>query len=107
MSQRRLRDEVVQNFDEDTVVFLSISIETNAEASRLAQYADDENFGWQFAVATPEMVQQLTAQFGRTVTVPPRQPHFILRPDGSTTDLLLGNPPANQTIELIQTEGGL
>ena len=43
-----------------------------------------------FAVATPELLTALVEEFGRTITSPPSTPHFIIRPDGTTTDLTTG-----------------
>jgi len=105
-SQRRLRDDVLPQFPSDDVVFISISVETNVRSENLAEYARDENFNWQFAIATSEMMISLVDTFGRDVSNPPRQPDFIIRPDGTTTDLLLGLTPASQTIDQIRRESG-
>ena len=43
-----------------------------------------------FAVMTPEMLGELAGAFGQTISNPPATPHFIIRPDGSTTDLVTG-----------------
>lgn len=102
-SQRSLRDNVVPNVSGDDVVFVSLSVETNIEPADLAVYAQNESFGWTFAVMSNEMLAALSQQFGRTVTVPPSQPHFIIRPDGSVTDLLTGNPAPQAVIESLQS----
>ncbi len=74
----------------DDVVFVALSVETNVSDAELARYADDEGFDWLFAVATPELLQILADEYGRTIVNPPSTPHFIVRPDGSTTDLVTG-----------------
>ena len=72
------------------VVFIAISVETDLAAETLAQYADDNGFGWTFAVATPELVQALGATFGPTIANPPATPHFLIHPDGSHSELVTG-----------------
>ncbi len=37
-----------------------------------------------------EMLQALAAQFGQTIANPPATPHFVIRPDGTTGDLVTG-----------------
>jgi thiol-disulfide isomerase/thioredoxin len=76
--------------DAEQVVFIAISVETDLSPATLAQYADDNGFGWTFAVATPELVQALGATFGPTIANPPATPHFLIRPDGSHSDLVTG-----------------
>lgn len=76
--------------DGEKVVLVALSVETNLSHEALAQYADAAGFDWTFAVATPELLQELAAIFGRTIANPPATPHFIIRPDGSTTGLMTG-----------------
>jgi len=102
-SQRSLRDNVVPNVSGDDVVFVSLSVETNIDPADLAVYAQNESFDWTFAVMSNEMLAALSQQFGRSVTVPPSQPHFIIRPDGSVTDLLTGNPAPQAVIDSLQS----
>lgn len=74
----------------DDVIFVALSVETNISDAELARYADNEGFDWLFAVATPELLQKLADEYGRAILNPPSTPHFIVRPDGSTTDLVTG-----------------
>jgi len=101
-SQSSLRDNVVPEVSTDDVVFVSLSVETSISADDLASYANNNSFDWVFAVMTPEMLAALSQQFGRSVTTPPAQPHFIIRPDGATTDLLTGNPSPSSVIDSLQ-----
>ncbi len=105
-SQRRLRDEVLPAVNQDNIVFVSFTIETGDAPETLKQYATDESFNWVFAVATPELVNALVAQYGFAVSNPPSQPHFIVRPDGTFTDLMTGNPAAADTIALLNDISG-
>lgn len=74
----------------EDVVFVALSVEPNIGADALARYADDAGFDWIFAAMPPELLQALAAQFGQTIANPPATPHFLIRPDGSTTDLVTG-----------------
>ncbi|MCB0106558.1 MAG: TlpA family protein disulfide reductase [Caldilineaceae bacterium] len=76
--------------DSGEVVFIAISVETDLAAETLAQYADNNDFGWTFAVATPAMVRALADTFGPTIANPPATPHFWIHPDGTHGDLVTG-----------------
>lgn len=90
---------VYSQLDASQYVFVGLSVETNISASDLAQYADDNDFDWLFAVITPELLGELSAAFGRTITNPPSTPHFIIRPNGTTTDLTTGIESSEQILE--------
>ena len=100
-----VRDATFQ-FEEDEVVFIGLSVETNLDDASLAQYAKGSSFDWPFAVATPELLQGLADEFGRASITPPATPHFIIRPDGSFTDLVTGIEPAGQIVAQIQAAQG-
>jgi cytochrome oxidase Cu insertion factor (SCO1/SenC/PrrC family) len=90
-----------QQLAEDDVVFVALSVETNIDDAALASYADEAGFDWLFAVVTPEMLEQLAGEFGRVIANPPATPHFIIRPDGTYTELVTGIEPADQIISQI------
>lgn len=102
LSQRNLRENVIPTLaaqgQAENVVFVSFTVETALDDETLRVYTDEQGFDWRFFVASPELMSALVAQFGVTIGVPPSQPHFIIRPDGTTTALLLGNPPPEQTV---------
>ncbi|MCA0351788.1 MAG: TlpA family protein disulfide reductase [Chloroflexi bacterium] len=87
------------------VVFIGLSVETDLAANDLAAYADEAGFDWLFAVSTPELLRELTAVFGRTITNPPATPHFIIRPDGTTTELSTGIEPSDVLLSALQAAG--
>lgn len=86
----------------DNVVFIGLSVETTISAADLAAYADKQGFDWTFAVATPDLLQQLTEAFGRTITNPPSTPHFIIRPDGSASELMTGFSDPQAILAMLQ-----
>ncbi len=74
----------------DKVTFVALSVETTLKADDLARYAEEQGFDFKFAVMTPEVLRALVAGFSRTIAVPPSTPHFIIYPDGSTSELMTG-----------------
>lgn len=87
----------------DDVVFIGLSLETNLDDADLAQYQSDQGFDWTFAVMTPEMLQALADTFGRSITSAPSTPHFVIRPDGSYTDLVTGIDSPDEIVQQIQS----
>ncbi len=90
--------------DSEDVVFVALSVETNISNGDLANYTEETGFFWTFAVATPEMLVSLVETFGQTITNPPATPHFIIRPDGSTTDLTTGYEGPEEILQNLEAE---
>ncbi len=86
----------------EDVVFVSLSVETNIGNGDLANYTEETGFDWAFAVATPEMLVSLVETFGQSITNPPSTPHFIIRPDGSTTDLTTGFESPDELLQNLE-----
>ncbi len=92
--------------NDENVVFIALSVETNISNQDLANYAEQAGFEWAFAVASPELLQELAATFGQSITNPPSTPHFIIRPDGTYTDLVTGIESSEQLINQLQAAQG-
>ena len=90
----------------DDVLFVALSVEPNIANEALSGYADKEGFEYTFAAMPPEMLQELAAVYGQTIGNPPATPHFIIRPDGSTTDLVTGIEGSEQLLQQIQAAAG-
>jgi thiol-disulfide isomerase/thioredoxin len=90
----------------DDVVFVGLSIEPNLPAADLAGYAQGNGFDWTYAVLPVEMLEQLAEEFGRSITTAPSTPHFIIRPDGSFTELSTGIHSAEEIIAQIEAARG-
>ena len=84
------------------VVFVALSVETALDQAALAQYADENGFDWIFAVATPELLQQLAGDFGQTIANPPATPHFVISPDGTVSDLTTGIESVEAIVASVQ-----
>ena len=90
----------------DDVIFVGLSVETNISDDMLAEYSFNNGFDFKFAVLDSEVLQSLVDTFGTTVANPPATPHFIIRPDGSVTDLVTGFESAEELIQSIQAAQG-
>jgi cytochrome oxidase Cu insertion factor (SCO1/SenC/PrrC family) len=91
--QSAWRDQVLPQVDANSVVLVTLDVETNNSAESLAAYANNNSFPWIFAIMTPALQTELVAQFGNSVLVPPAEPQWVIRPDGSFTGLLTDRSP--------------
>ena len=95
-----------QQLASEDVIFIALSVETNIDDTTLASYADGAGFDWLFAVVTPELLRQLADEFGQTIANPPATPHFIIRADGTNTELVTSIEPAGQIVSQITAAQG-
>jgi thiol-disulfide isomerase/thioredoxin len=86
----------------DDVVFIGLSLETNLPDEDLARYARDNGFNWTYAVMSAELLSELADEFGRVITSAPSTPHFIIRADGSFTELSTGIDSPAEIVAKIQ-----
>lgn len=86
----------------DDVVFVGLSLETTLPAESLARYAQDNGFDWTYAVMSEELLAGLVDEFGRSITSAPSTPHFIIRPDGSFSELSTGIHSVEEIIAQVQ-----
>lgn len=101
--RRQLSDNLLTAYNSvgDDVVFVALSVEPGINAETLANYANNNNFPYIFALAPDTLLQALADQFGQTITDPSSTPHFILYPDGTFTDLLTGPTHFEDLLALI------
>lgn len=90
----------------DDVVFIGLSLETNLPSEQLASYAQGNGFDWTYAVIPVNLLAELSDEFGRSITSAPSTPHFIIRPDGSFSELATGIHSADEIVSEIQAEQG-
>jgi thiol-disulfide isomerase/thioredoxin len=95
-----------QELASEDVIFIAVSVETNIDNATLTSYADGAGFDWLFAVATPDLLRLLADEFGQTIANPPATPHFIVRSDGTSTELVTGIEAAGQIVSQITAAQG-
>ena len=88
------------------IVLVSLSLETDLPPAELAAYAAKNGFSFVFAVLPAEMVQDLAADFGQVVTVPPATPHVIVAPDGTIGELRTGPSSPEELLALFAEAAG-
>lgn len=88
--QLKFVQEALPEIDQDRVVVIALSVETDLDPATLASYAEQSEFDFVFSVATEDMLRAIVDDFGRSAIVPPSTPHFIVAADGSVSDLSTG-----------------
>ena len=89
----------------EDVVFVVLSVEANIGDEALAAYEADTGYDLIFAAMPPEMLQALAGQFGQTIANPPATPHFVIRPDGSSGDLVTGIESTEAILAQVGVQG--
>ncbi|MGD2181559.1 TlpA family protein disulfide reductase [Lusitaniella coriacea] len=88
--------EASAQLGEGDYAVVAISVEDSLPDEDLAKYANTEDFDFNFAVATPEMIRALDAKYGQTALNPSIGSRFIISPDGELSELTTGKvDPAN------------
>lgn len=98
-SQRSLNSGVIPQVSSDDFVFVSIDVQTQLTAGELASYADNNGFGWTFAVATPDFLRAVSNELGTSIANPPSTPHFYISPIGTVSALQTGSPSPEQKLD--------
>lgn len=79
----------------EDIVSVTLNIDPNEDADKVREHLDRHGFDWRYAVAPPEMTQDLINDFGRSITVAPRAPMVVVCPDGTVDRLPDGVKPAD------------
>lgn len=103
--RRQLNDvsTATAQFD-DNVVFVALSVELGIRDSELVSYAEGQGYPFIFAGVDETLLRELVNEFGQSVSNPPATPHFIIRADGTTTELATGFESADEIAAQIQAE---
>lgn len=86
----------------DDYVFIGLSLETYLDPADLASHADTHGWDWRFAVLSDDALRTFVSEFGNSFSTAPSTPHFIIRPDGTWTDLKTGMESANALVQQLQ-----
>lgn len=70
---------------------LGLNTDPNEDAAKVREYAEENGFGWRFAVAPAGLTDALVAEFGSTVVNAPSTPVIVVCAGGSTTFLSGGD----------------
>ncbi len=97
-AQQREAAAALSEVGGDDVVYISLGVDPNEAEADLARYADEQGFGWRFAVASPQVARSLADSFGEQVLSPPSTPGIIVRPDGAVEGVSFGIKKAEQLV---------
>lgn len=95
----------MQSLGREDYIFISLSVEPVTNEA-LADYAQRNGFEQEFVVASPELLEALTAHFGRTITNPPSTPHFTIAPNGTVSALATGLHRSAELVTELQALAG-
>ncbi len=93
---------IKDQFDPETHVFIALSVDTNASPEELQSYRQKNDFDWRFAIVPTGLLKELARVFGQKFTRP--LSHFIIRSDGSFTELGIGLKSTEELNALILKE---
>jgi hypothetical protein len=83
----------------DAVAVVSLNVDPNEDAEKVRKHAEENGFGWYYAVAPTDVTKSLTDAFGSTVLNAPSAPVIVVCPDGSATVLEGRGVKSTTTIE--------
>lgn len=72
---------------EGEYTILGLNTDPNENAAKVRTYAEENDFGWRFAVAPTDLTDALVARFGSTVVNAPSTPVIVVCGDGTATFL--------------------
>ena len=84
------------------IVYVALSVESDLDPAKLAQYSQDTKYDLQFAVLNADGLKAFSDAFGRTALNPPSTPHFIIKPDGTNTKLATGFETADKLVAALK-----
>lgn len=90
----------------DQYVFVGLSVAENVDNATLAKYVDSYGWHFTFAVAPDAFTKGMVDTFGRTAVTPPSTPHFIIRPDGTLTEMSTGPHSTDELVAALKAVTG-
>lgn len=81
---QRQQEEMIEFHDAvgDSVVSVSIDIDSNEDAETVRNHAEKHGFDWRYVVSPSSVTEALTDQFGASMANPPTVPMVLVCADG-------------------------
>jgi thiol-disulfide isomerase/thioredoxin len=90
----------------DAAHVVALSVETDLDASTVADYAVDEGFDHvRFAVMSPELLAAMVEAFGNTVANPPTTPKIVVDAAGNAGELTTGFESPDELVAQVAAAG--
>lgn len=100
LEQQREAVSALSQLQGANVVYVSVDIDPRESATTLREYVDRNHFGWQFLLATPAFLRELSETFGATILSPPATPVIVIDVTGHATLTEIGIKRASRLVEL-------
>lgn len=100
----RQQQELVRLHDQigDAAISVAIDVDLNEDEDILRRHAERNDFDWRYAVATPELAQDLADTFGSKFLNPPSVPMFLVDKTGGVHLLDFGQKSVEYLTAQIQ-----
>jgi thiol-disulfide isomerase/thioredoxin len=105
LEQQREAASALRQLPGGVVVYVSVDIDPREPATTLQDYVDRNGFGWQFLLATPAFLRELSETFGATILSPPATPIVVIDMTGHATFTEVGIKRASRLVELARARG--
>ncbi len=86
----------------DDFVSIGLDIDLNENAADLKGYVEDNGFDWLYAIATADVAQDISKQYGDQFLNPPSTPIVIIDRHGEAHPLPFGVKRADELLQFIQ-----
>jgi hypothetical protein len=87
----------------DRVTYVSVDIEAIEDAAAVKRYANEHRFGWRFAVAPKQMIEDFASAFGAQFLLTTSVPIFVVDPDRHVHLTESGHKSAEALHRLVDT----
>jgi hypothetical protein len=88
--------------ERDDFVSVSLDIDPNEDAAILGEFVSRNGFDWLYAVASPEVSNEIAAAYGNQFLNPPSTPILIVDRHGAAHPLPFGIKSAEDLLETVQ-----
>ena len=86
----------------DDFVSIGLDIDLNENAADLKGYVEGNGFNWLYAVATADIAQDISKQYGNQFLNPPSTPIVIIDRHGEAHPLPFGIKSADELLQFVQ-----
>ena len=87
--------------ERDDFESLGINIDPNENTTLLTDYVQDNGFDWKYVVASPEMINEISALYGPQFLNPPSTPMLIIDRQGNAHPLNFGIKSAEELLDAV------
>lgn len=102
LAQQRRIEEALERTGADSVAYVVLAVDPSEDASKLARYRAQHEFGGIYAIADRDVSRALAAEFGDQVLNPPATPVVLISPSGRVTLTPYGPKSVDEIAALVE-----